>query len=512
MFETEDIRLTSINIAQGKSTDENQHPTAARATSTQTPTTASRIPAYQQLANETPGHELAPEASIWEMHVEEEKEHDGELMESENKNLDNLLLFVRRSVLCHSHCVHHRVKRQLQQDPADASVALLLVIAQSQRRIEQGNPEVLAGPVEVPVFSSSTASRWINALWFTALALSLAAALVALLAKEWLTVFMAHRPHPPHAYALLHQRRLQGLKGWGALHMIDLLPSMLHLSLLLFSLGMAIYLWTIDLGIAILVMIITGSTVIFYAGTTVLGAMYESCPFVTQVSRYLPAFVEVLPLAQHGAVRDSRGTPTDNSEATTHEELQALRWLAETARDPQVVDYVCQALIGLQPAVPSVSPNKKPEIEKASGTTWTKTLDTIKRTYSDFIDSKDPSIIWRNNLSYFYGIVRNRIPFAHVFLQRERLESRGMNMAYFLNAAPAMDLCLDSSSPTAAEPLATLGLSVLDYIWSHACPQLIPDVYTAFVVAELCAVVSIAENVTPGPAAKRPGIKGGAAI
>ncbi|KAG8718101.1 hypothetical protein FRC09_013161 [Ceratobasidium sp. 395] len=496
MFETEDIDLAPINVAQGKPPDLNQLPPATQGLITQTSTLAPRVPAFQRLAKETTGRELAPEASIWQLYVEEAKEHDGELLESENKNLDLMLLFAALfSAILTAFIIES--KNLLQQDPADVSVALLLAIAQSQQRVEQGIPEILP-LIEIPKFSSSMAFRWINGLWYTALALSLAAALVALLAKEWLTAFMASRPRPPHAYALVHHRRLQGLKEWGALHMIDLLPSMLHLSLLLFSLGMAVYLWTIDLGIAIMIVIITGSTMIFYTGTAVLGAMYESCPFVTQVSRYLRALLDVTPWAQRDTTSTSGSVPAAAGGTTTHEELHALRWLAETARDPEVVDYVCQALVGVRPAVSSASPTKQTEANDASGTTWTKTVDAIKRMCLNLVDKRDPSATWRDDLVYLHDTLCTRISDAQVLLQKEQLDSRGANMANFLNATSTVILCLKPGSSTKAEHMTTTpDLSALDCIWSHTCPQLMPDVYTAFVAAELRMVVSIALSECP---------------
>ncbi|KAG8771138.1 hypothetical protein FRC12_003823 [Ceratobasidium sp. 428] len=160
MFETENIRLAPINVAQSKAPDTSQNPPAPQVISTQTSTAAPRVPAYQRLARETPGRELAPEASIWQLYVEEAKEHDGELMEGENKNLDLMLLFAALfSAILTAFIIES--KNLLQQDSADVSVALLLAIAQSQRRIEQGIHEVLP-PVEVPAFSASVAARWIN--------------------------------------------------------------------------------------------------------------------------------------------------------------------------------------------------------------------------------------------------------------------------------------------------------------------------------------------------------------
>ncbi|KAG8681349.1 hypothetical protein FRC09_017550, partial [Ceratobasidium sp. 395] len=91
-----------------------------------------------------------------------------------------------------------------------------------------------------------------------------------MLAKEWLTAFTASRPRPAHIHALEHQARLQGLATWRALHIINLLPTMLHISLLLFSLGLAVYLWTLDSGIAIAEVLIAAGTVFFYCGTALV--------------------------------------------------------------------------------------------------------------------------------------------------------------------------------------------------------------------------------------------------
>ncbi|KAF8594232.1 hypothetical protein BDV93DRAFT_459413, partial [Ceratobasidium sp. AG-I] len=188
--------------------------------------------------------DLAPDAGIWQQYLEEAKEHDGELVKGQNDNLDMMLLFAALfSAILSAFLIES--KNMLQQDPADVSIALLLSIAQSQQRIEQGAPQLSSAPVELPSFSVSLSARWINGLWFFALALSLSAALIAMLAKEWLTAFTASRPRTAHAYTLLHQARLIGLTDWHALNIIDLLPSMLHLALLLFSLGLVLYLWTL---------------------------------------------------------------------------------------------------------------------------------------------------------------------------------------------------------------------------------------------------------------------------
>ncbi|KAG8694358.1 hypothetical protein FRC08_008544 [Ceratobasidium sp. 394] len=232
---------------------------------------------FDRLAADKPGEELAPDAGIWQLYVDEAKEHDNELVESKNKNLDVMLLFATLFSAILTAFIIESVKL-LRQDQAEVAIAIGLTIAKSLQPIEQGVPQVQS-PIERPPFSAPLTARWISGLWFTALSLSLAAGVVAMLAKEWLTAFVASRPRPPRSYALTHQARLKGLKKWRTFHIIDLLPSMLHLSLLLFSLGLAIYLWTLDTAIAIAEIAVASATLVFYLGTAASAAMYESCPF-----------------------------------------------------------------------------------------------------------------------------------------------------------------------------------------------------------------------------------------
>lgn len=50
--------------------------------------------ADERLAEDRIGEELAPDATIWELYQEESREYDNELIDSRNKNLDMMLLFV----------------------------------------------------------------------------------------------------------------------------------------------------------------------------------------------------------------------------------------------------------------------------------------------------------------------------------------------------------------------------------------------------------------------------------
>ncbi|KAF8601844.1 hypothetical protein BDV93DRAFT_445224, partial [Ceratobasidium sp. AG-I] len=148
----------------------------------------SRPKPHERLAADHINEELAPDAGIWQLYLEEAKEHDEELVNGQNKNLDMMLLFAAlfSSILT---AVLIESKNMLQQDPSEASIALLLLVARSQQRMEQGHRQSTLPPIQLPSFSASMSARWINGLWFLALALSLSAALIAMLSKEWLSAY-----------------------------------------------------------------------------------------------------------------------------------------------------------------------------------------------------------------------------------------------------------------------------------------------------------------------------------
>ncbi|KAF8600193.1 hypothetical protein BDV93DRAFT_429492, partial [Ceratobasidium sp. AG-I] len=187
------------------------------------------------------GEELMPHASIWQVYLQEAKKFDEELVEGQNKNPDMILLFAALfSAIVTGFLIES--KDLLKQDSGDVTVTLLLLIAQSQQRIEQNAPRFNSPPIELPQFVAPLSARWINGLWFSSLALSLSAALVAMVAKGWLTAFTNSLPRSAYTYSILRQARLAGLDKWHAIPIIDLVFSMLHLSILLFSLGLILYL------------------------------------------------------------------------------------------------------------------------------------------------------------------------------------------------------------------------------------------------------------------------------
>ncbi|KAF8748915.1 Peptidase family S41 [Rhizoctonia solani] len=350
------------------------------------------------------GEEFSHDAIVWKLYRSEAEEYDQELAALFSAILTAFLI---------------EAKNMLQQDPADTTNALLLIIVQNQANGVAG-----LSSIDEPPFSASYAALWINGLWFAALGLSLSAALVAMLSKEWLTAYTASRPRPAHTHALLRQARFDGLNSWWALHIIALLPTLLHLSLLLFALGLVVYLWTLDVAVAVVTCAIVALTLIFYLTTTLLGAIVPFCPFVTEISRYLQQGFGIWFMKRPRLLHPENRSPDRQTATTSLEDIRAVSWLAENARDPVVVDCSYQALAGVCLSTEVMDSN---EHNKDESKEWYKYLEPMF-----------PELIGR-----FEASIRK---------SREMASTRGANLARFARATVQLCAFLDNSAHNTQPP------------------------------------------------------------
>ncbi|KAG8766438.1 hypothetical protein FRC12_006880, partial [Ceratobasidium sp. 428] len=469
--------------------------------------TGSGLKPNERLATETLGEELMPDSVIWRMYLDEAKEHDAEMVDEKDKNLDVMLLFAALfSAVLTAFIVES--KKLLQEDPSDLSATLLLAIAQSQQRMEQGAAQTTA-PIERPQFTPSISARWVNGLWFSALSLSLGAALIAMLAKEWLHAFTTSRPRPPKSYALEHQFRLQGLIRWRALEIVDILPTMLHLSLLFFSLGLALYLWTIETGVAIAQVVITATILLFYAGSVLSSAIYTACPFDTQLSKHLRALLQHALLDKPDSENESKDVTTEDTGAeTTNDELHALLWLMRNARDPEVRKCACHALVGIH-NTRSVGPDshsdsgQNPHEEDGGEEPGLEAVaDVAEKEDSELPTSASKLTLERYDLSKrLHKRANKHFRQAMQRLLQDLEGNRGMDAARYANTLPELVYTLethvneehngDQNSYAPEESPAISALNTIDRFWNGDRPGLSPDVYALILAAELRLIETI---------------------
>lgn len=207
----------------------------------------------------------------------------------------------------------------LQPDSGGQSVILLAEIVKA---LQNPNSTSTFPPTDnIIQFSPSSSARWVNGLWFMSLGLSLTAALAAVLAKEWLAAYVSDRPTQPKKRALQRQRRRESLDRWMLPGLISVLPILMQAALLLFFVGLIIWLWMLDLIIALAFTILFAIILVYYFGTTGLATMYPNCPYQTPIATYLrPIFSEF------GWVRESAVSAAEMT-------ARALAWVVTSADD-----------------------------------------------------------------------------------------------------------------------------------------------------------------------------------
>lgn len=138
---------------------------------------------------------------------------------------------------------------------------------------------------------SSNDIRWVNGLWFAALSCSLSAALISMLAKQWLQMIPNYSGSPRYR-ARQRQRRHMQLRKWHVFTLINSLPILLHAALLLFFAGLIVLLWSGDLAITLATFIIVALAYLFYMGSMWVSLIYPECPYQHPISGQLRAYIE----------------------------------------------------------------------------------------------------------------------------------------------------------------------------------------------------------------------------
>lgn len=156
----------------------------------------------------------------------------------------------------------------LQRDNTQTSVELLFHISTQLSSLTVVPPYINStispSNAGLSSFQPSAAARWINSLWFLSLILCLTSAVLGILAKQWIREYLKWNSATgaPRDNILVRQIRAEAWDDWHAPALIASIPALLELAITLFVCGLTIFLWTLDLVVAI---VVTISAVNFFA-------------------------------------------------------------------------------------------------------------------------------------------------------------------------------------------------------------------------------------------------------
>ena len=176
------------------------------------------------------------------------------------------------------------VHSNLQPDPNEQSATLLraILLTLNQSAIPGETPTVppiQAGPASEIVLTTC--------LIYASLLISLLAAFIAMLGKQWLNRYLRHSGGSMIERCGDRQRKCNGLKKWPLHFFIESLPVMLQVALLLLACGLCRYMWSINSSVAYTLICLTGLGVVFFIGIVVAGMSSYACPFQTPISTAL---------------------------------------------------------------------------------------------------------------------------------------------------------------------------------------------------------------------------------
>ena len=122
---------------------------------------------------------------------------------------------------------------------------------------------------------------------YASLLISLLAAFIAMLGKQWLNRYMRNAGGSMIERCGDRQRKFDGLQKWPLGIFIESLPVMLQAALLLLACGLCQSMWSVNKSIAYILITLTALGVLFYLVVVVAGTSSYECPFQTPASTSL---------------------------------------------------------------------------------------------------------------------------------------------------------------------------------------------------------------------------------
>ncbi|KZV79291.1 hypothetical protein EXIGLDRAFT_661201, partial [Exidia glandulosa HHB12029] len=210
---------------------------------------------------------MADGARVWRVYRKEADAYDNALLEGWSETLDVLLIFAGLFSAVATAFVIESYQFLQPDNAAYTAAALYILVAATN------NSTGIALPAPPDLGFKSSASRWINGLWFTSILLALTVAFLTILVKQWITEYRARNrasAKSPRDWARRREVYSKALERWPVAEVVSFLPFLLHLSLFLFFAGIVVFLWALDQSTGIWIFVLGISLAVFYLGCTLV--------------------------------------------------------------------------------------------------------------------------------------------------------------------------------------------------------------------------------------------------
>ena len=171
----------------------------------------------------------------------------------------------------------------LQEDPGAIRSLLAQISQQLANATTNGST---ASPSTQSSFVPPSSVVFINSVWFLSLVLTLTCALIATLMQQWARRYlqMVQRTHAPHVSAQIREYFVQGTKKFGIYALVDVLPTLLLSSVMLFFAGLVVFVFRANHVVAFFTLAFVAFCTLSYITLTVLPLFFPDCPYHTPVT------------------------------------------------------------------------------------------------------------------------------------------------------------------------------------------------------------------------------------
>ncbi|KAI9465054.1 hypothetical protein BJY52DRAFT_1104814, partial [Lactarius psammicola] len=214
------------------------------------------------------------------MYNERAKGNDEKMAESWKGDAEGVLVFTGLFSAAVAQLLGSSLQN-LQPDPQSASSFYLA-------RIYQLTPGSNASSIHLPddpdSFKPPKTAIWVSTLWSLSLVISLTCALLATLLQQWARRYLrlTQKWNDPQKRAQIRELMRQALKKPVHLRwMVELLPTLLHISVVLFLAGFVVYLFTFNHLVAELVGACAGTSLLLYLYISLAPIYSRDSPYYT---------------------------------------------------------------------------------------------------------------------------------------------------------------------------------------------------------------------------------------
>jgi hypothetical protein len=185
----------------------------------------------------------------------------------------------------------------------------------------------------------------VNTLWFTSLAFSTACALWATLMQQWTRryVQVADRPYAPPRRARIRAFFSDGVEKFALAAAVEVLPALLHTSVLLFYIGLIDFLININHTVAFFLLTWVAVGVLTYFVLSMMPLFFPNSPYQTPLSSLCWFVMEAAPLIWLWLRRRDTHNRRTNIKHGMREALES-KAIGHTSRDTKALQWTLKTL------------------------------------------------------------------------------------------------------------------------------------------------------------------------